>query len=271
MVELDILKAYSLTEKTQEDIDTIMIMTQNLPFVISYNSIEIHRLLCQNMRFRDYFKQETIFDSSKQTNIDFLIYSGIVELFIAEEDKDNEEKYMRKNLIREMKKNDCFGSFEMHIMQQNNTKITKIIAIAKEPSKCIIFENRKVLGNDNKEIIPRTRREVLATLREENKKDVNNPKYYDPEIFLFDDPQKFSNIIENVKEKFNEKFENNPAEDYCQQVMNKLKREKEFGDALDKYYQTTGKDLKDVFNYIDSKYGSFYNEKSVLDLKLGII
>ena len=131
-------------------------------------------------------------------------------------------------------------------MPQNKTKVTKIIAIAKEPSKCLIFENRKVLGNDNKEIIPRTRREVLATLREENKKDVNNPKYYDPEIFLFDDPQKFSNIIENVKEKFNEKFENNPAEDYCQQVMNKLKREKEFGDALDKYYQTTGKDLKDV-------------------------
>ena len=52
MVELDILKAYSLTEKTQEDIDTIMIMTQNLPFVISYNSIEVHRLLCQNMHFK---------------------------------------------------------------------------------------------------------------------------------------------------------------------------------------------------------------------------
>ena len=275
MVELDILKAYSLTEKTQEDIETIMIMTQNLPFVISYNSIEIHRLLCQNMHFRDYFKQETIYDSSKQTNIDFLIYSGIVELFIAEEDKDkdkdNEEKIMRKNLIREMKKNDCFGSFEMHIMQQNNTKITKIIAIAKEPSKCIIFENRKVLGNNNKEIVPRTRREVLATLREENKKDINNPKYYDPEIFLFDDPQKFSLVIENVKEKFNEKIDNNPAEDYCYQVMSKLKREKEFGDVLDRYNQSTGKDLKDIFNYIDSKYSSFYNEKSILDLKLGII
>ena len=145
------------------------------------------------------------------------------------------------------------------------------IAIAKEPSKCLIFENRKVLGNDNKEVVPRTRREVLATLREENKKDVNNPKYYDPEIFLFEDPQKFSLIIENVKIKFNEKIDNNPAEDYCAQVMSKLKREKEFGDALDRYNQSTGKDLKDVFNYIDSKYSTFYNEKSILDLKLGII
>ena len=47
-------------------------MTQNLPFVIRYNNIEVHALLCQKMRFRE---QEIIFDSLKQTNIDFLMYS----------------------------------------------------------------------------------------------------------------------------------------------------------------------------------------------------
>ena len=53
----------------------------NLPFVISYNNPEIHKIICQNMRIRQYYLDDTIFDSSKMENIDFLIYSGKVYLF----------------------------------------------------------------------------------------------------------------------------------------------------------------------------------------------
>ena len=84
MEELEILKVFSMTEKTLEDIQTIMSMTQGLEFVISYNDPEIHRLICQNMYMRSCIKNELVFDSSKMENIDFLIYSGKVNLYILE-------------------------------------------------------------------------------------------------------------------------------------------------------------------------------------------
>ena len=84
MVDLEILKVYAMTQKTLEDIETIMSMTQGLKFVISYNNPQIHRLICENMSFRSCAKNECIFDSSRNTGIDFLIYSGKVNLYILE-------------------------------------------------------------------------------------------------------------------------------------------------------------------------------------------
>ena len=84
MVDLEILKVFSMTEKTLEDIETIMSMTQGLKFVISYNDPEIHRLICQNMHMKSCIANECIFDSSKMENIDFLIYSGRINLYILE-------------------------------------------------------------------------------------------------------------------------------------------------------------------------------------------
>ena len=84
MVDLEILKIYSMTQKTLEDIDSIMSMTQGLKFVISYNDPQIHRLMCENMSMRSCVGNELIFDSSKNTNIDFLIYSGKINLYILE-------------------------------------------------------------------------------------------------------------------------------------------------------------------------------------------
>ena len=84
MVDLEILKVYAMTQKTLEDIETIMSMTQGLKFVISYNNPQMHRLICENMSFKSCVKNELIFDSSKNTGIDFLIYSGKINLYILE-------------------------------------------------------------------------------------------------------------------------------------------------------------------------------------------
>ena len=175
MVDLEILKVFSMTEKTLEDIETIMSMTQGLKFVISYNDPEIHRLICQNMHMRSCIKNECVFDSSKMEDIDFLIYSGKINLYILEKpgmrivfndkessssesqekdekkDKKDEKKSKKEKkdekkeknedendpknmtLIREMKAQDCFGSFEVNIMKQNNTRFNKILAYTTEP------------------------------------------------------------------------------------------------------------------------------------------
>ena len=84
MVDLEILKVFAMTQKTLEDIETIMSMTQGLKFVISYNNPQIHRLICENMSFRSCVNNECIFDSSKNSGVDFLIYSGKVNLYISE-------------------------------------------------------------------------------------------------------------------------------------------------------------------------------------------
>ena len=84
MTDLEILKVFAMTQKTLEDIETIMSMTQGLKFVISYNNPQIHRLICENMSLRSCVGNECIFDSSRDTGIDFLIYSGKVNLYISE-------------------------------------------------------------------------------------------------------------------------------------------------------------------------------------------
>ena len=186
MVDLEILKVFSMTEKTLEDIETIMSMTQGLKFVISYNDPEIHRLICQNMHMKSCIKNECVFDSSKMENIDFLIYSGKINLYIlekpgmrivfndeessssSEEDDENKKNKKKKidkkkenndenendpknmTLIRELKQEDVFGSFEVNIMKQNNTRFNKLLAYATEPSKVIIFEKKPVTQNENK-------------------------------------------------------------------------------------------------------------------------
>ena len=109
MVDLEILKVFAMTQKTLEDIETIMSMTQGLKFVISYNNPQIHRLICENMSFRSCVNNECIFDSSKNSGVDFLIYSGKVNLYISEkpglriqftedeEDSSSSEKEEKKN------------------------------------------------------------------------------------------------------------------------------------------------------------------------------
>ena len=84
MFDLEILKVFSMTEKTLEDIKAIMSMTQGLKFVISYNDPEIHRLICQNMHIKSCITNECIFDSSKMEDINFLIYNGKINLYILE-------------------------------------------------------------------------------------------------------------------------------------------------------------------------------------------
>ena len=308
MVDLEILKAFSMTEKTLEDIETIMSMTQGLKFVISYNDPEIHRLICQNMHMKSCIKNECVFDSSKMEDIDFLIYSGKINLYILEkpgirivfsdeeessssesESKDKNKKKDKKKgkdkekekeekakeeyendprnmtLIRELKSEDCFGSFEVNIMKQNNTRFNKLLAYADEPSKLIVFEKKSNLPTENKIL---SRRDLYQTQREINNKDKNNPKYYDPEIFLFDDPQKIISVIDKVKEQVNETFSNDQDIIYSKNIMSELKREKEFLDVCD-HLNTS--DLKETLNYIENKYENYYNEQSILELKLGII
>lgn len=302
MVDLEILKVFSMTEKTLEDIETIMSMTQGLKFVISYNDPEIHRLMCQNMRMQSYITNECVFDSSKMEDINFLIYSGKINLYISEKpgmrivfsedeessssesnSKDNKkskknEKKKQKNekiddendpknmtLIRELKPEDCLGSFEVDIMKQNNARFNKLLAYTTEPSKAIIFEKNNKKANDNKIL---SRRDLYQTQREINNKDKNNPKYYDPEIFLFDDPQKIISVIDKVKGQVSENFNNDQDIIYSKNIMTELKREKEFLDVCD-HLNTS--DLKETLSYIENKYENYYTEQSILELKLGTI
>ena len=309
MVDLEILKVFSMTEKTLEDIETIMSMTQGLKFVISYNDPEIHRLMCQNMHMKSCIKNECVFDSSKMENIDFLIYSGKINLYILEkpgmrivfnddeegdsdesesksnsndntkrkkkkDDKKNKEKINDENendpkymtLIRELKQEDCFGSFEVNIMKQNNARFNKLLAYAIEPTKVIIFEKKNNKAQNENKIL--SRRDLYQTQREINNKDKNNPKYYDPEIFLFDDPQKIISVIDKVKEQVNETFNNDQDLIYSKNVMTELKREKEFLDVFD-HLNTS--DLKETLNYIENKYENYYTAQSILELKLGTV
>ena len=309
MEELEILKVFSMTEKTLEDIQTIMSMTQGLGFVISYNDPEIHRLICQNMYMKSYIKNECVFDSSKMEDVDFLIYSGKINLYILEKpglrilysddddsnlsdsdskdiksksknkknDKKKKEKEKEKEkeeyendpknmtLIRELKVKDCFGSFELNIMKQNNTKFNKLLAYADEPSKLIVFPQKTNKPAENKIL---SRRDFFQTQREINNKDKNNPKYYDPEIFLFDDPQKIISVIDKVKERVSENFNNDQDIIYSKNIMTELKREKEFLDVCD-HLNTS--DLKETLSYIENKYENYYTEQSILELKLGTI
>ena len=301
MVDLEILKVFSMTEKTLEDIETIMSMTQGLKFVISYNDPEIHRIMCQNMRMQSYIKNECVFDSSKMEDINFLIYSGKIYLYVLEKpgmrivfneseessseinSKDNkknkknekkkekkekiEDEYDPKNmtLIRELNIEDCFGSFEVDIMKQNNTRFNKLLAYTVEPSKIIIFEKKCNKPIENKIL---SRRDLYQTQREINNKDKNNPKYYDPEIFLFDDPQKIISAIDKVKEQVSENFNNDQDIIYSKNIISELKREKEFLDVCDHLNST---DLKETLSYIETKYENYYTEQSILELKLGTI
>lgn len=255
-MDLDLLKTFCMIEKTQEDIETIMSMTQGLPFVINYNNADIHKLICQNMRVKDYGADSIIYDSSKMENIDFLIYSGVVNLYTVKviEGKDN------LTLIREMSSGDCFGSFELSIMKTNLTKIDKIISISNEKTKVIIFENKKF-----EMIAPiKTKREaMIATQREI---DANNGVKFDPEIFLFDDPQRINEIIDNVKTKISEAFKSvNTHED----IFSKLKTEKEFKEVMDMF--NAKRELKEIFSFIDSKFSKDYSTNAILDLKLGVV
>lgn len=255
-MDLDLLKTFCMIEKTQEDIETIMSMTQGLPFVINYNNADIHKLICQNMRVKDYGADAIIYDSSKMENIDFLIYSGVVNLYTVKviEGKDN------LTLIREMSSGDCFGSFELSIMKTNLTKIDKIISISNEKTKVIIFENKKF-----EMIAPiKTKREaMIATQREI---DANNGVKFDPEIFLFDDPQRINEIIDNVKTKITEAFKSvNTHED----IFSKLKTEKEFKEVMDMF--NAKRELKEIFSFIDSKFSKDYSTNAILDLKLGVV
>lgn len=255
-MDLDLLKTFCMIEKTQEDIETIMSMTQGLPFVINYNNADIHKLICQNMRLKDYGADVIIYDSSKMENIDFLIYSGVVNLYTVKviEGKDN------LTLVREMSSGDCFGSFELSIMKTNLTKIDKIISISNEKTKVIIFENKKF-----EMIAPiKTKREaMIATQREI---DANNGVKFDPEIFLFDDPQRINEIIDNVKTKITEAFKSvNTHED----IFSKLKTEKEFKEVMDMF--NAKRELKEIFSFIDSKFSKDYSTNAILDLKLGVV
>ncbi len=259
------------------------------------------------MHMRSCIKNECVFDSSKMEDIDFLIYSGKINLYILEkpgmrivfndkessssESQEKDEKKDKKDekkpkkekkdekkeknedendpknmtLIREMKAQDCFGSFEVNIMKQNNTRFNKILAYTTEPSKIIIFEKKSKSPNENKIM---SRRDLYQTQREIKNKDKNNPNYYDPEIFLFDDPQKIISVIDKVKEQVNENFNNEDLE-YSKSLMTELKREKEFLDVCD--HLGTSSDLKETLNYIENKYENYYNEQSIVELKLGTI
>ena len=301
MVDLEILKVFAKTEKTEEDIEILMNMTQGLKFVISYNDPEIHKLICKNLRIQSYVKNECIYDSSKMTDIDFLVYSGKVNLYLSEkpglrivfsdeekendrenkdkksntnkknkkEEKNEDENDIRKmTLIRELKPGDCFGFFEIDIMKRNIPRFNKLLAYSSEESKVLIFENRKILTADNKEVSIRSRRDIKQSQREMNQQDKNNPKYYDPEIFLFDDPQKITSVIDNVKEQLIEKFDNDEDIKLGKDLISEMKREKEFSDACD---HLSVSDLKDTINYIENKYEDYYTDQSILELKLGAV
>ena len=306
MVDLEILKVYAMTQKTLEDIETIMSMTQGLKFVISYNNPQIHRLICENMSFRSCVKNECIFDSSRNTGIDFLIYSGKVNLYILEkpglriefdeeesssssdEEKEKEKKNKKKKpnnnnkkksnksfdendpknmtLIRELKPEDCFGSFEVNIMKQNNTRFNKLLAYSAEPCKLIVFDSKKSDKNHENKIM--SRRDLYITQRELINKDKNNPKYYEPEIFLFDDPEKITSVINKVKDNVEEFFNNDQDLLYTKDALSEYKKEKEF---LDVCGRLSTSDLKETLSYIENKYENYYNEHSIFELKLGTI
>jgi len=109
-------------------------------------------------------------------------------------------------LIRELKAEDCFGSFEVDIMMQNNTRINKLLAYSTEPTKVIVFDSKKNEKNKDNKIL--SRRDLYITQREIFNKDKNNPKYYEPDLFLFDDPEKITSVINKVKEHVSEFFDN---------------------------------------------------------------
>ena len=301
MVDLEILKVFAMTQKTLEDIETIMSMTQGLKFVISYNNPQIHRLICENMSFRSCVNNECIFDSSKNSGVDFLIYSGKVNLYISEkpglriqftedeEDSSSSEKEEKKNnkkkkknkknkkefdendpknwiLIRELKAEDCFGSFEVNIIKQNNTRFNKLLAYTTEPTKVIVFDSKKNEKNHENKIL--SRRDLYITQRELINKDKNNPKYYEPEIFLFDDPEKITSIINKVKDSVEEYFNNDQDMLYTKEALSEYKKEKEFLDVCGKLSTS---DLKETLSYIENKYENYYNEHSIFELKLGTI
>ena len=297
MVDLEILKVFAMTQKTLEDIETIMSMTQGLKFVISYNNPQIHRQICENMSFRSCVKNECIFDSSKNTGIDFIIYSGKVNLYILEkpglrihfteeeepssekEEKNNNKKKKPKKkpkndfdetdpknmtLIRELKAEDCFGSFEVNIMMQNNTRFNKLLAYSTEPTKLLVFDTKKNEKNHDNKIL--SRRDI--TQRELINKDKNNPKYYEPEIFLFDDPEKITSIINKAKDSVEECFNNDQDMLYTKEALSEYKKEKEFLDVCGRLGTS---DLKETLSYIENKYQDYYNEHSIFELKLGTI
>ena len=300
MVDLEILKVFAMTQKTLEDIETIMSMTQGLKFVISYNNPQIHRLICENMSFRSCVNNECIFDSSKNSGVDFLIYSGKVNLYISEkpglriqftedeedssssekEEKNNKKKKKNKKnkkefdendpknwiLIRELKAEDCFGSFEVNIIKQNNTRFNKLLAYTTEPTKVIVFDSKKNEKNHENKIL--SRRDLYITQRELINKDKNNPKYYEPEIFLFDDPEKITSIINKVKDSVEEYFNNDQDMLYTKEALSEYKKEKEFLDVCGKLSTS---DLKETLSYIENKYENYYNEHSIFELKLGTI
>ena len=299
MVDLEILKVFAMTQKTLEDIETIMSMTQGLKFVISYNNPQIHRQICENMSFRSCVKNECIFDSSKNTGIDFLIYSGKVNLYILEkpglriqfteeeepssekEEKNNNKKKKPKKkpkndfdetdpknmtLIRELKAEDCFGSFEVNIMMQNNTRFNKLLAYSTEPTKALVFDTKKNEKNHDNKIL--SRRDLYITQRELINKDKNNPKYYEPEIFLFDDPEKITSIINKAKDSVEECFNNDQDMLYTKEALSEYKKEKEFLDVCGRLGTS---DLKETLSYIENKYQDYYNEHSIFELKLGTI
>ena len=299
MVDLEILKVFAMTQKTLEDIETIMSMTQGLKFVISYNNPQIHRQICENMSFRSCVKNECIFDSSKNTGIDFLIYSGKVNLYILEkpglriqfteeeepssekEEKNNNKKKKAKKkpkndfdetdpknmtLIRELKAEDCFGSFEVNIMMQNNTRFNKLLAYSTEPTKVLVFDTKKNEKNHDNKIL--SRRDLYITQRELINKDKNNPKYYEPEIFLFDDPEKITSIINKAKDSVEECFNNDQDMLYTKEALSEYKKEKEFLDVCGRLGTS---DLKETLSYIENKYQDYYNEHSIFELKLGTI
>ena len=298
MVDLEILKVFAMTQKTLEDIETIMSMTQGLKFVISYNNPQIHRQICENMSFRSCVKNECIFDSSKNTGIDFLIYSGKVNLYILEkpglriqfteeepssekEEKNNNKKKKPKKkpkndfdetdpknmtLIRELKAEDCFGSFEVNIMMQNNTRFNKLLAYSTEPTKVLVFDTKKNEKNHDNKIL--SRRDLYITQRELINKDKNNPKYYEPEIFLFDDPEKITSIINKAKDSVEECFNNDQDMLYTKDALSEYKKEKEFLDVCGRLGTS---DLKETLSYIENKYQDYYNEHSIFELKLGTI
>ena len=301
MTDLEILKVFAMTQKTLEDIETIMSMTQGLKFVISYNNPQIHRLICENMSLRSCVGNECIFDSSRDTGIDFLIYSGKVNLYISEkpglriqfeeeeesssEDEEKEKNHKKKKskkksnkktydendpknmtLIRELKAEDCFGSFEVNIMKQNNTRFNKLLAYSVEPSKVLVFDSKKNEKNPENKIL--SRRDLYITQREIINKDKTNPKYYEPELFLFDDPEKITSVINKVKEHVEEQFNNDQDLIYTKEALSEYKKEKEF---LDVCGRLSTSDLKETLNYIENKYQNYYNEHSIFELKLGTI
>ena len=106
---------------------------------------------------------------------------------------------------------------------------------------------------------------MYQTQREINNKDKNNPKYYDPEIFLFDDPQKIISVVDKVKEQVTERFINDQDLIYSKNIMSDLKREKEFLDVCD---HLNTNDLKETLSYIENKYDNYYTEQPILELEL---